>query len=92
MTNDRAANIVLEDDVRIVLEFMQQKISAAKLVGVAEALPQLARLLWGQFQQEPFHAIRLTVTKQHPSQSNASECVLAPPCVDDGSVGEAGVQ
>ena len=50
----------VDSDVQSVLEFMQSQIQACKLVGVAEALPQMARLLWNHNQQEPVHPCSLT--------------------------------
>jgi len=90
--NKNETELVLDNDVRAVMEFMQQKIPAEKLLGVAESLPGLARLLWVKFQQEPVQAVSLVLTKQHPLRSNASECGLALPCVGDGSAEAEGVQ
>lgn len=49
--------ISLDSDVQSVLEYMQQNIPASKLVGIAETLPDMARLLWSRYSREPFHAI-----------------------------------
>ena len=51
--------ITLDEHLQSVLEYMQQNIPTGKLVGVAEALPDMARLLWSRYSQEPFHAIEL---------------------------------
>jgi hypothetical protein len=51
--------ITLDEHLQLVLEHMQQNIPTSKLVGVAEKLPDMARLLWSRYSQEPFHAIEL---------------------------------
>jgi predicted alpha/beta hydrolase family esterase len=71
----------------MVLEFMQENIPASRLIGVAESLPQMARLLWAITPQEPIQALLLVLPKTpHPSQSNAIEFSPVPECVDDDSV------
>ena len=52
--------VILDADVKSVLEFMQSNISAGKLVGVSNAVPQLAKLLWGHYQQEPCSVVTLS--------------------------------
>jgi hypothetical protein len=51
--------ITLDEHLQSVLEYMQQNIPTNKLVGVAEKLPDMARLLWSRYSQEPFHAVEL---------------------------------
>jgi hypothetical protein len=51
----------VDSDLQAVLEFMQVNIPTAKLVGVAESLPQMGRLLWGHFSQEPFGPVRMRI-------------------------------
>jgi hypothetical protein len=51
--------ITLDEHLRLVLEYMQQNIPTSKLVGIAEKLPDMARLLWSHYSQEPFRAIEL---------------------------------
>jgi hypothetical protein len=71
---DRAEmQLVADEHVKAVLEFMQSHIPTAKLIGVADSLGQMARLLWGHFPQEPCQSIRLILPKACQSQSNASE-------------------
>jgi post-segregation antitoxin (ccd killing protein) len=53
------SKLVLDSDLKAVLEFMQGNISAGKLIGIAEAIPQTARLLWAEYPQEPFSAAAL---------------------------------
>lgn len=84
--------LLMDKDLRAVVEFMQDSIPACKLVGLSETLPQLARLLWGHFQQEPVKPLELLLTKTHPSQSNANGCDPAKACVGGGSAVAADVQ
>ena len=57
---DRAGcQFEVDRDLQAVLEFMQSNIPTAKLVGIAERMPQMARLLWGDNQQEPVRPIAL---------------------------------
>jgi hypothetical protein len=51
--------ITVDEHLQSVLEFMQETVPTSKLVGVAEKLPDMARLLWSDFSQEPFSGIRL---------------------------------
>ena len=77
----------IDPDVQSVLEFMEKHVQACRLVGVADALPKFARLLWEHYAQEPCSpTIRLESPKMpHPSQSSATESGLALPCAGDGS-------
>ena len=52
--------IKLDEHLKSVLEYMQQNIPTSKLVGIAEKLPDMARLLWSNYSQEPFSAITLS--------------------------------
>ena len=45
--------IEMDYRVKAVVEFMQQKFSADDLRGVAEAVSQLAPIMWGRFRHEP---------------------------------------
>lgn len=89
---DRAAmQFAIDGDVKAVLEFMQNNISASKLVGIAEKLPDMARLLWSHFPQEPFKPIRLESENikrilGHQSLSVASELLPEQGRVGDDSV------
>lgn len=85
---ENGMELVLDSDVRGVAEFMQRTIPAVKLLAVAEALPQLARLLWENFQQEPIRAAMLQVTclgRADVQPPNAS-VLLDSSGVGDGSV------
>ena len=64
--------IEVDSNAKAVLEFMQTTIPSNQLLGVAEVVPQLARLLWGKYPQEPCVAVALTSPKkdqEHLSQS-----------------------
>jgi hypothetical protein len=50
---------VMDEHVKAVLEFMQENIPTAKLIGIADCLPQMGRLLWGKYRQEPFDSLRI---------------------------------
>ena len=75
MSTVTGQQLVVDRDVQAVLEFMQANILTNHLVGVAESLPDLARLLWGHHLQEPFQPLSLTLAKPNgcnPSQLNAT--------------------
>jgi hypothetical protein len=44
--------IKVDQDVQDVIEFMQTRVAAHKLVGVANGLASLAPLLWDRYEQE----------------------------------------
>jgi len=53
---------VLDEDVKAVAEFMQNQIPASRLVAVAQAVAQIAPLMWSRYQFNPpeeVDAIRL---------------------------------
>ena len=58
----------IEKDLQSVLEFMQENIPVAKLVRIAERLPEAARLLWSQFPQEPYRPAILHEPKPNLDQ------------------------
>jgi hypothetical protein len=49
--------LLMDNDLRAVVEFMQENLESQKLVGIADSLPGIARLLWGDVAQEPVKAI-----------------------------------
>jgi hypothetical protein len=67
-------NLDVDRDVQATLEFMKSNVDATRLVGVAERLPEMARLLWGHFQQEPITALHLS---EAPMSINSS-CATPP--------------
>ena len=81
-------DMVVDQHMQAVLEFMQANVPAGKLVGVAHHLPEMARLLWGRFPQEPCIAVDLLLPKTEevnrlPQVSTESSPVQA--CEHDGS-------
>jgi hypothetical protein len=94
---DRAVKqLFLDSELQDVIEFMQDHISAGKLIAVAKALPQIATLLWKHIPQEPALLVRLEVDPivkmevQSRLRQDASGSTLEEACVDGGS-GEVGV-
>jgi hypothetical protein len=80
MTDSRdrvAMQFVVDADIRSVLEFMQFNVPTAKLVGIADSLPKIARLLWEHFPQESCVLFRIESDQaakrgpESPSQSTA---------------------
>lgn len=51
--------LICDDDVKAVCQFMQNSMPAAKLVSVAGAVAALAPILWGRFEAESVSALRL---------------------------------
>lgn len=51
--------LLIDDDVKAVAEFMQQHVPAAKLASLASAVAELAPLLWGRYDREPVTALYL---------------------------------
>lgn len=86
---DRASyTVVLNEHVKAVLEFMQSNIPASKLIGAAEKLPEMARLLWGHFPQEPVipMAISIYLGRADAPQPDAIESFPANSGADGDSV------
>lgn len=52
-------DLILDEDVKAVVEFMQRRITAARLVAVATGVAALAPLLWGKYQPESVDVLRL---------------------------------
>jgi hypothetical protein len=57
-SRDRVLQV--DEHLQQVLEFMQESVPASKLVQIAEKLPEMARLLWSRYSQEPVVAVSLT--------------------------------
>lgn len=57
------SSLVVNKHVQDVLEFMQEKVPAHRLIEVAEAIPGLARLLWSSVPQEPLPILRFSIPK-----------------------------
>jgi len=88
--------LVLDDDVKAVAEFMQGNITASKLISVASAIAALAPILWGRYAPEPITALALAAPQPSPSLSEsatsppaANGSGLGSPCAGDGSVAAA---
>jgi hypothetical protein len=75
-----AKTIEIDSDVRLVMEFMQASIPAARLRSVSDKVNALAPLLWGHFTAEEVRAIALVsppISDCVPhTQSSASEQTL----------------
>ena len=74
---------VVDEHLKGVLEFMQGYVPAPKLIGVAESVTQMARLLWSHYSQEPVIAASM-----RGKPLVATEYAPARDCVDGGSVVE----
>jgi hypothetical protein len=72
-------NFEIDLDVQMVLEFMQKNLPVARLKGVAEAIPQMAALLWSRYPQE---AVIAAFIRGKPLAS--TECVPIRDHVDGG--------
>ena len=52
-------NLEIDDDLKLVIEFMQSNLPASKLVGLAKAAAALAPILWGRDEREDVRALVL---------------------------------
>jgi hypothetical protein len=84
--------LILDDDLKSVVEFMQSSIAARKLMGVAESLRKMAKLLWDGYPQEPMRVAGLVSPKVDQSRECASGCCPGPAYVGDGFAVAAGAQ
>ena len=50
----------VDDDIKAVAEFMQERIEASRLVSVAEGLAAVAPLLWGRHPRKEVAVIQLS--------------------------------
>ena len=74
----------VDPDVRAVTEFMQGRIPAGRLVGVAAGIGAISSLLWGHYEPEHIRPLRLSADDLQ-IQPIARESGLATQCADDGS-------
>lgn len=51
--------LIIDADVRLVASYLMDTIEASKLVSVAEAVAQLAPLLWGHHERTDVRALKL---------------------------------
>ena len=65
--------VVFDPDVKAVAEFMQANVPAAKLMGVANRISEIAGLLWGHYDADDVEAMRLVhpPMKDHGSQTQS---------------------
>jgi len=87
-------DLIIDDDVKAVAEFMQSSMAAAKLVSVAEAVAALAPVLWGKFEPEGIDALRLkspaiNADRVAHKQPSAKQRALGLANAGDGSVAGA---
>lgn len=52
-------DITIDPNVKAVAEFMQERLPAAQLVAVANAIAAIAPLLWGEYQADRISPLRL---------------------------------
>jgi hypothetical protein len=55
----RSMQLLMDEDVKAVAEFMQERIAAGRLVAVAGGLSKIAPLIWGQYPTEEISALCL---------------------------------
>lgn len=63
--------LAIDQDVKEVLEFMQQRFAAGKLCPVAAGVARIAPLLWDRYQAEPIDTLSL-MAEDATRQSAAS--------------------
>jgi hypothetical protein len=51
--------LLIDPDLKAVLEFMQERMEASRLVAVASGVAAIAPLLWGQYSTEEVKLIQL---------------------------------
>jgi hypothetical protein len=68
-------HLTLDDDVKLVAEFMQSNIPAARLVGVAAGILQLSNILWGHYPMEDCRPLRLLADDPHKQQDAIKSCL-----------------
>jgi hypothetical protein len=77
--------VEIDEHVKSVLEFMQGNVPTEKLVGVASALAEIGKPLWGRFPQEAFVPFNFCESKSGPSQPTASESAPVLACAGGDS-------
>lgn len=58
-TNTVTGQLLIDKDVAQVISFMQENIPTTKLMGIADKLPEIAKLLWSHYSAEPFTLLEL---------------------------------
>jgi hypothetical protein len=75
----------VDPEVLAVAEFMQRRIPAARLLGVAAGMHALAPLLWGDYASERVHAIRLLADDPHILSAASGSCPDSERAGDDSA-------
>ena len=83
--------VMIDPDVKAVAEFMQGKIEAHKLVGVAESLQAIAPILWGRYKRTPVNGIELLSEPIRPSHGSRLTATLSERTHSDVDGGSAAV-
>jgi hypothetical protein len=65
-------NLEIDPDVKMVAEFMQEKIAASRLKGTAEGLAAIATLLWGRYEPEDIQVLQLSAMPILPGSKPAA--------------------
>lgn len=52
-------DVIIDPDVKSVLQFMQSNVPASKLLAVADGVADLARLLWEHYKQDEIELLRI---------------------------------
>ena len=53
--------VMIDPDVKAVVEFMDRHVPTSKRMGVANRLAEVAALLWGHYDPSDVHAMRLAI-------------------------------
>jgi hypothetical protein len=82
--------LIADEDVQAVLEFMQAKVATCKLVQVAQSVAEIGAVLWAGYRAEKFVPLTLTYSDQvGVLQPSANGSALARIGADGGSGVEA---
>lgn len=61
MRTGTARTLRMDQDLKLVMEFMLSNVGAAKLVAVAQGLAAVAPVFWGHYEREEVRALALEV-------------------------------
>ena len=62
----------LDDDLQVLIEFMQSRFSAQRLVSISDGLHTMARPLWGRYQSDVVVPIELIHDPIKPSTQSVA--------------------